>query len=60
MQYSQRRERVFFVCLRKDLAEPFLQHVDIFEQKPFINLEFKEPTILFGEVADFSGREANS
>jgi DNA (cytosine-5)-methyltransferase 1 len=60
MGVPQRRERVFFVCLRKDLATPFLCQANMFEQKPMLNLTFKEPTILFGEVADYSGRELNS
>lgn len=60
MGIPQRRERVFFVCLRKDLAEQFLVNINMFEQKPALDLRFKEPTILFGEVADYSGREANS
>jgi DNA (cytosine-5)-methyltransferase 1 len=42
MGVPQRRERVFFVALRKDLAEPFLEQVDMFTLAPKINLEFKE------------------
>lgn len=60
MGVPQRRERVFFVCLRKDLAEPFLERVSLFEESPMINMDFNEKPILFGEVADFSGREVNS
>lgn len=60
MGVPQRRERVFFVCLRKDLATPFLSQANLFEQKPVLNLSFNEPTILFKEVADYSGRDANS
>lgn len=60
MGVPQRRERVFFVCLRKDLAEPFLERVSLFEELPKLKMEFNEKPILFGEVADFSGREANS
>ena len=45
MGVPQRRERVFFVALRKDLAEPFLEQVDMFTLAPKINLEFKEPDI---------------
>ena len=60
MGVPQRRERVFFVCLRKDLAEPFLERVSLFEEAPRMKMEFNEKPILFGEVADFSGREANS
>ena len=60
MGVPQRRERVFFVCLRKDLAEPFLYQYNMFEQKPRLTLEFNEPIILFKEVADYSGREVKS
>lgn len=60
MGVPQRRERVFFVCLRKDLAEPFLERMSLFEETPRMNMEFNEKPILFGEVADFSGREVNT
>lgn len=45
MGVPQRRERVFFVCLRKDIAEPFLEAVDMFEMKPYIDMEFNEEPI---------------
>lgn len=60
MGVPQRRERVFFVCLRKDIAEPFLYQANMFEQKPALDMKFKEQTIFFGEVADYSGREFSS
>jgi DNA (cytosine-5)-methyltransferase 1 len=60
MGVPQRRERVFFVCLRKDIATPFLYQANIFEQKPALDLSFKEHPILFGEIADYSGRECDS
>lgn len=60
MGVPQRRERVFFIALRKDLAKPFLYQASLFEQLPKLTLEFDEPPILFQEVADYSGREANS
>lgn len=60
MGVPQRRERVFFVCLRKNLAEPFLCQASLFEQVPFLRLEFNEPIIPFGEVVDYSGREVKS
>lgn len=60
MGLPQRRERVFFICLRKDLAEPFLYQASLFEQLPFFHLEFNEPIIPFGEVADYSGRKIKS
>lgn len=57
MGVPQRRERVFFVCLRKDLANPFLVSKNLFEVVPSLNLDFNEPPVMFGEVADYSGRE---
>jgi len=49
MGVPQRRERVFFICLRKDLAKPFLQQVDFFTSLPKLGLDFKEPEIKFKE-----------
>lgn len=60
MGLPQRRERVFFVCLRKDLAEPFLYQASLFEELPLLKLEFNERMIPFGEVVDYSGREVTS
>lgn len=47
MGVPQRRERVFFVCLRKDLAEKFLYQKDIFTEVPKLELSFKEKEIPF-------------
>lgn len=59
MGVPQHRERVFFVCLRKDIAEPFLQDVSLFDRIPYINMEFKESDIPFGEIRDdsFGGKQ---
>lgn len=57
MGVPQRRERVFFICLRKDLAEPFLEQVDFFRELPKLDLEFSEKEILFKEFKDELGRE---
>jgi DNA (cytosine-5)-methyltransferase 1 len=56
MGVPQRRERVFFVAMRKDLAEPFLESVDMFTMAPKLKLEFKEKPIVFGEIQDCEGR----
>ena len=56
MGMPQRRERVFFICLRKDLAEPFLKQVNLFDILPELNLEFNEPEILFKEIYDGKGK----
>ena len=50
MGVPQKRERVFFICIRKDLGEKFLEPVDMFLSLPKIKLEFNEKPILFGEV----------
>ena len=50
MGVPQRRERVFFICLRKDLAEPFLIQKDMFTQVPKLELNFNEDPIVFGEI----------
>lgn len=57
MGLPQRRERVFFICLRKDLAEPILYQASLFEQLPLLHLEFNNPMIPFREVVNYSGRE---
>lgn len=48
MGVPQRRERVFFVCLRKDLANGV--------KFPVIDLKFNEKRILFKEFASYDGK----
>ena len=55
MGVPQRRERVFFIALRKDLAEPFMAQKDIFTFAPDLKLEFKEAEILFEEIEEKNG-----
>ena len=57
MGVPQRRERVFFVCLRKDLAEPFLKQMNLFDILPEIKLEFNEPEIPFSEISQIDEKE---
>ena len=57
MGVPQRRERVFFICIRKDIATPLLETVSLFESKPTLELIFNEEHILFGEFADYKGEE---
>lgn len=52
MGVPQRRERVFFICLRKDLAKPFLYWKDMFTEVPELNLKFNEPDILFNQIIE--------
>jgi DNA (cytosine-5)-methyltransferase 1 len=49
MGVPQRRERVFFICLRKDLAKQFLHFADMFTEVPKIEMNFNEPEITFKE-----------
>lgn len=60
MGVPQRRMRVFFVALRKDLASPFMERVNLFDERPTLLLDFNEPHILFEKIADYSGREITS
>lgn len=55
MGVPQRRERVFFLCLRKDIAEPVLKQATLFEKLPKIDMDFDEEVIPFGEIADEEG-----
>jgi DNA (cytosine-5)-methyltransferase 1 len=52
MGVPQRRERVFFIGLRKDLAGPFLYQHDMFTVLPRLDLKFKERGVPFGEIED--------
>lgn len=54
MGVPQKRERVFFVCLRKDIAEPFLYQKDMFTQVPKLELNFNEKEIPFKEIESFN------
>lgn len=57
MGVPQRRERVFFIALRKDLAKPFLIAKDLFTVVPSMSLDFKEAPIEFWNIADYQGKE---
>ena len=50
MGVPQRRERVFFIAMRKDLAEPFMEQVDMFTVLPKLKLEINEPEIPFKDI----------
>jgi len=54
MGVPQRRERVFFIALRKDLATPFMFQKDMFTEVPKLELEFNEKEILFEEIEDLN------
>lgn len=50
MGVPQRRERVFFVAIRKDLSDGLLNEVDMFTLAPKVNLSFNEPMIPYKEI----------
>ena len=50
MGVPQRRERVFFIAMRKDLAQTFLYQQDMFTVNPKLELEFNEPEINYGDL----------
>ena len=48
MGVPQRRERVFFYAIRKDIYEG--KFIDLFQSQPYLDLEFYEPEITFMEI----------
>jgi len=57
MGVPQKRERVFFIAMRKDIAKPFLKTIDLFTIAPDLNLEFKEPEITYKEIRQLEGNK---
>lgn len=55
MNVPQKRERVFFIALRKDLATKFLKQVDMFLIQPEIKLSFNSSPIPYSKIADYTG-----
>lgn len=56
MGVPQKRKRVFFIALRKDIAVPFLQVYNLFELKPYLRLKFNERAVPFSEIYDGNGK----
>jgi DNA (cytosine-5)-methyltransferase 1 len=53
MGVPQRRERVFFVAIRKDLVSKIEGlGIDLFNPMPHLDMEFKENGILFKKISD--------
>jgi DNA (cytosine-5)-methyltransferase 1 len=50
MGVPQRRKRVFFIALRKDLSSQFMEAVDMFQTAPKLDLDFNEVEIPFKEI----------
>lgn len=59
MGVPQKRERVFFIALRKDLAEKFLYASSLFEITPYLKLDFNEPPIPFSEFSNNDNTRSN-
>jgi DNA (cytosine-5)-methyltransferase 1 len=58
MGVPQRRERVFFTAIRKDIGKNFLHQVDMFKIEPFLKLDFNERPIPFKEIDDEDNLES--
>lgn len=56
MGVPQKRRRVFFIGLRKDLAQPLLRQVDLFTQYPTIDLKFKGKHIPYKEIEEITDK----
>jgi DNA (cytosine-5)-methyltransferase 1 len=54
MGVPQKRERVFFIAMRKDIAEPFMIQKDLFLRVPGLELEFNESEIKYSEIESFN------
>lgn len=57
MGVPQKRERVFFIAMRKDIAGPYLYQYDMFTMIPKLELYFNEPEIKFEQFEDNLGKE---
>jgi DNA (cytosine-5)-methyltransferase 1 len=56
MGVLQNRERVFFICLRKDLAKDFLYFKDMFTEVPKLELIFNEKKIRLNQLKNLFGK----
>nr|UWI25009.1 MAG: C-5 cytosine-specific DNA methylase [Bacteriophage sp.] len=56
MGIPQKRERVFFIGLRKDLAKQFLFRKDMFTVVPKLNLNFNFDPIPFSEIYEANAK----
>lgn len=57
MGVPQKRERVFFICLRKDLATKFLYQKDMFTEVPKLDLVFNEKEIPFKFIYEKNNKD---
>ena len=57
MGVPQKRERVFFICLRKDLASRFIRKIGFHIEQPYIDMRFNDSIIPFKMVSDENDKE---
>jgi DNA (cytosine-5)-methyltransferase 1 len=57
MGVPSRRERVFFIAMRKDLALPISDQIDLFTRAPRLRLDFNERPIPYGEFMSEPGSQ---
>lgn len=57
MGVPQKRERVFFVALRNDLAGQFMEQIDMFQSAPKLDLNFDETEIPYNSISDEDGKQ---
>lgn len=57
MGVPQKRERTFFVCIRKDIAEPFMIQDGLFDRTINIDMNFNEPPITCFDCQFEMGKE---
>lgn len=60
MGVPQERERVFFICVRRDLMVNLKTRKTLFDEYPILDMDFNEEPILFKEIADGLGDEVKS
>jgi DNA (cytosine-5)-methyltransferase 1 len=61
MGVPQKRERVFFIAIRKDLAPKLPQNISVmFNEYPILDLVFFEPIIKFGKIKDSDYKDEDS
>ena len=54
MGVPQRKSRVFFIAIRKDLRNLIPNRdISLFNKSPYLNLNFKEKEIIFNEIEEF-------
>jgi DNA (cytosine-5)-methyltransferase 1 len=57
MGVPQKRERVFFIALRADIAAQFSEQKNMFDFLPKLDLNFNEQPILYSSIAENGGKE---